>query len=309
MVINKNNFTFLAIGKTQESTETQEFKKYVGVGSSFVVAVNPTKKELDSIMGYESANEPEYVVDTDNGKEARITFVVKTDPNVCNGIEILNRVMFTLRNAPAYNQEQTKVQVIDKYGNVTWADAEDAKNHKKLFSGNGKELKIADDYRMACVGEADLIGFLKTYLCVGDAFNYINGSWVLKDNADDFVFGLDHIKDYFTGDFSEIKEAIALQPNNKVKLLYGVRTTDEGKQYQAVCTRNGFVLHNSAGSNALAKLEKELANAKDRGSYANTEFIVQELKEQDVQPTDLSSAPASTGSTGTESGSGDMPWD
>jgi len=309
MVINKNNFTFLAIGKTQESTETQEFKKYVGVGSSFVVAVNPTKKELDSIMGFESANEPEYLVDGDNGKEARITFVVKTDPNVCNGIEITNRVMFTLRNAPAYNQDQTKVQVIDKYGNVTWADAEDAKNHKKLFSANGKELKIADDYRMACVGEADLIGFLKAYLCVGDAFNYINGSWVLKDNADDFVFGLEHIKDYFTGDFSEIKEAIALQPNNKVKLLYGVRTTDEGKQYQAVCTRNGMVLHNSAGSNALAKLEKELANAKDRGSYANTEFIVQELKEQDVQPTDLSSAPASTDSTGTESGSGDMPWD
>ena len=309
MVINKNNFTFLTIGKTQESTETQEFKKYVGVGSSFVVAVNPTKKELDSIMGFESANDPEYVVDTDNGKEARITFVVKTDPNVCNGIEITNRVMFTLRNAPAYNQEQTKVQVIDKYGNVTWADAEDAKSHKKLFSVNGKELKIADDYRMACVGEADLIGFLKAYLCVGDAFNYINGSWVLKDNAEDFVFGLEHIKDYFTGDFSEIKEAIALQPNNKVKLLYGVRTTDEGKQYQAVCTRNGMVLHNSAGSNALAKLEKELANAKDRGSYANTEFIVQELKEQDVQPTDLSSAPASTGSTGTESGSGDMPWD
>ncbi len=309
MVINKNTFTFLAIGKTQESTETAEFKKYVGVGSSFVVAVNPTKKELDAIMGYESANEPEYVVDTDNGKEARISFVVKTDPNVCNGIEMTNRMMFTLRNAPAFNQEKTKVQVIDKYGNVTWADAEDAKAGKKLFSASGKELKIADGYRMACVGEADLIGFLKAYLCVGDAFNYINGSWVLKDNADDFVFGLEHIKEYFSGDFSEIKEAIALQPNNKVKLLYGVRTTDEGKQYQAICTRNGMVLHNSAGSNALAKLEKELANAKDRGSYANTEFKVQELAEYNMEPTDLSSAPASNGNPGTESGSGDMPWD
>lgn len=305
MIINKVNYCFLAIGKTQESKETAEFKKYVGVGSSFVVAVNPTKKELEAIYGREQANEPEYVVDTDNGKEARITFVVKTDPNVNNGIEMLNRVMFTLRNAPAYNQEQTKVQVIDKYGNVTWAGAEDAKNHKKLLSANGKELKIADDYRMACVGEADLIGFLKAYLCVGDAFNYINGSWVLKDNAEDFVFGLEHIKDYFSGDFSEIKEAIALQPNNKVKLLYGVRTSDEGKQYQAVATRNGMVLHNSAGSNALAKLEKELTAAKDRGSYASTEFKVQELAEYDVKATDLSSAPA------TEDGSSsddELPW-
>ena len=300
----KNAFTFLAIGKTAESTETAEYKKYVGVGSSKVVAVNPTKKELDAIMGYESANEPEYVVDTDKGKEARITFIVKTDPNVCNGIEITNRVMFTLRNAPAYNQDETKVQVIDKYGNVTWASTEDAKAHKKLFSASGKELKIADDYRMACVGEADLTGFLKAYLCVGDAFNYVNGSWVLKDNAEDFLFGLEHIKDYFTGDFSEVKGAIELQPNNKVKLLYGVRTNDEGKQYQAIATRNGMVLHNSAGSNALAKLEKELANAKAAGSFSNVEYKVQELTEFDVKATDLSSAPTED----TTSTDDDLPW-
>lgn len=305
MIIN-NSYSFLAIGKTQESTETQKFKKYVGVGSSFVVAVNPTKKELDAIMGYESANEPEYLVDTDRGKEARITFVVKTDPNVCNGIEMANRIMFTLRNAPAYNQDETKVQVIDKYGNVTWTDVETAKAGSKILTKNGNPAKIADSYRMACVGEADLIGFLKAYLCVGDAFNYINGSWVLKDNAEDYLFGLEHIKDYFTGDFSEIKEAIALQPNNKVKLLYGVRTTDEGRQFQTVATRNGMVLHNSAGSNALARLEKELANAKEAGSYSSTEFKVQELAEYNVKATDLSSEPVGkeTSSTG-----GNMPWD
>lgn len=304
-----NSYSFLAIGKTQESTETQEFKKYVGVGSSFVVAVNPTKKEFEAIIGRETAKEPEYVVDGDNGKEARVTFVVKTDPSTCNGVEIVNRVMFTLRNAPAYNKDESKVQVIDKYGNTTWADTEDAKAGKKLFSASGKELKIDSSYRMACVGEADLIAFLKAYLCVGDAFNYVNGSWVKKDNADDFLFGLEHIKDYFSGDFSEIKEAIALQPNNKVKLLYGVRTTDDGKQYQAVATRSGMVLHNSAGSNALARLEKELANAKAAGSYASTDFRVQELSEYTVEPTDLSSAPADTGTQGSEASIGDMPWD
>ena len=47
-----NSYVFLTIGKTQESTETQEFKKYVGVGSSFVVAVNPTKKQLEEIYGH-----------------------------------------------------------------------------------------------------------------------------------------------------------------------------------------------------------------------------------------------------------------
>lgn len=305
-----NSYVFLAIGKTQESTETQEFKKYVGVGSSFVLATNPTKKEFEDIIGHEVANDPEYVVDTDNGKEARIKFVVKTDPNTCNGVEIINQMMFTLRNAPAYNKDQSRVQVIDKYGNSTWANPEDAKAGKKLFSVTGKELKIDSSYRIACVGEADLIGFLKAYLCVGDAFNYVNGSWVKKDNADDFLFSLEHIKDYFSGDFSEVKDAIALQPNNKVKLLYGVRTTDDGKQRQTIATRNGMVLHNSAGSKALEKLEKDLANAKNNGSYASTDFRVQELSEYSVEPTNFSSAPTTTtGGQGSEVSMGDMPWD
>lgn len=306
-MITNNSYSFLAIGKTQESTETQEFKKYVGVGSSFVVAVNPTKQELENIYGHEQANDPEYVVDTDNGKEARIQFIVKTDPNTNNGIETINRAMFTLRNTPAYNKSQTKVQVIDKYGNTTWADIEDAKAGKKLLDKNGNPMRIADGYRMACVGEADLVAFLKAYLCVGNAFNYVNGAWVLKSNADDFVFGLEHIKDYFTGNFSEIVEAIKLQPNNKVKLLYGVRTTDEGKQYQAIATKGELILPNNAGSNALVRLEKSLAGAKDAGSYASTDFRVQELAEYTVEATDLSSAPAEN--PGTESGSGDMPWD
>ena len=303
-MINKS-YSFLAIGKTQESKEATEFKRYVGVGSSFVVAVNPTKEELEAIYGREQANDPEYVVDTDNGKEAHITFVVKTDPAVNNGIEIINRAMFTLRNAPAYNRDQTKVQVIDKYGNTTWADTEVAKAKGKILTANGNDAKIAPDYRMACVGEADLIEFLKPYLGVGDAFNYINGSWVLKnDNLDDYLFGLEHIKDYFTGDFSELKEALALQPNNKVKLLYGVRTADDGKQYQTVVVRHGFVLPNYAGSKTFERLEKELARAKDNGSFASTELRVQELAEYNVAPTDLNSAPVADTTSG-----GDMPWD
>ena len=303
MIVN-NSYSFLAICKTKESTESVEFKKYVGVGSSFVVAVNPTKKELEDIYGREMANDPEYVVSTDNGKEARITFVVKTDPDVNNGIEMINRVMFTLRNTPAYNRDKTKVQVIDKFGNTTWANSEDAKAGKKLLSSNGNPLKIDGTYRMAAQGEPELVNFLKIYLGVEDAFKYVNGSWVKKDDEENYVFGLEKVKDYFNGDFSEIKEALALQPNNKVKLLYGVRTTDEGKQYQAVATRVNMVLPNYAGSKALARLEQELANAKSAGSFSNTDYRVQELAEYTVEATDLSSAPAGAGSEDSA-----MPWD
>lgn len=302
--MNRTSYSFLVIGKTQESSETTEFKKYVGVGSSYVLAVNPNKRELGEIYGNEPENEPEYVVDGDNGKEARIHFIVKTDPENNNGIEIINRLMFTLRNAPAYNRDQTKVQVIDAYGNTTWASTEDAKAGKKILTDEGKEKMLDSKYRMACVGEADLVHFLKTYLRVPASFEYKNGTWEKRKNADDGLFGLEHIKDYFNGDFSELRDALKMQPNNKVKLLYGVRTaeTENGtRQYQAVASRADFILSNNATSNALAKMEKRLADAKNNGSYASTEFKVQELQEYTVEPTNLDKPAEDTSS--------DMPWD
>lgn len=300
------NYLFLTVGKTGESKEATGFKRYIGYGSSKVLAVNPKKAELDNLMGYDSQNDPEYTGTDDDGKWARITFIVKTDPESCNGIEITNRLTFTLHNTPAYNTAKTKVQVIDDYGNSTWASVEDAKAGNKLMSSTGKELKIANKYRMACRGEVDLVAFLKTYLCVDDAFNYVNGSWTLKDNADDYKFALEYISDYFKGDFSEVKDAIALQPNNKIKLLYGVHTTDEGKQYQTIATKDRLILRNSAGSKAFERAEKELVNIKQGGGYATTEFKVQELAEYNVQATDLNNAPADTTSTGSEDE--DLPW-
>jgi hypothetical protein len=217
--------------------------------------------------------------------------------------------MFTLRQSPAYNRDQTKVQVIDQYGNTTWANTNDAKEGKKLLSASGTPLKIDDKYRMACVGEADLVGFLKKYLGVEEVFNYVNGAWVKKENANDYRFALEHIKDYFSGNFKELKEAIALQPNNKLKLLYGVRTTDEGKQYQAVCTRNELVMRNSANTNALSKVEKDLANAKANGAYANIDYRVQELQEYSVAPTNLETPVDDSNLPFDGPSSSEMPWD
>jgi hypothetical protein len=310
----KINFSksFLAIGKTQESKEASEgFKRYVGVGSTFVKGVQPTKKEIDEFFGFESQTEPEYVKDGENGKEAHITFLLQTDPETCNGIELKSRAMFTLRATPAYNRDQTKVQVIDQYGNYTWVDTEDAKAGKAI-THNGNPAKIDTKYRMACVGECDLVAFLKKYLCVPDAFNYVNGTWMKKEDADDYKFALENIKDYFKGDFKELKEAIALQPNNKVKMLYGVRTNDEGKQYQAVCTRGELILPNAASANALTKLEKDLVNAKQNGAYQNTDYRVCELQEWDVKPTNLEQPASDTGDMPFDAPSADnggMPWD
>ena len=297
----ENHYSFLAIGKTQESTEaTEGFKRYVGLAGSHVLAVCPKKAKLDELMGFESQSEPEYLKEDDQGKQAIITFIVRTDPETNNGIEITNKATIILRPTPAYNKDQSKVQVIDQYGNFTWADTEVAKAGGKI-----EHATKLDKYRMACVGECALVDFLKKYLVVPDAYDYKNGAWVKKENgkAEEGLFGLEHLKDYFKGDFSEIAEAIALQPNNKIKLLYGVKTNDEGKQYQTICTREQMTLSNGAGSNALLKLEKTLSDAKNNGSFSNIEYKVQELAEYTVQPTNLEKPAESSDS------SGDMPWD
>ena len=296
----EKHYSFLVIGKTQESKEASDgFKKYIGLASSYVLAVNPNKAKLDEIMGYESQAEPEYIKEDDNGKQAIVTFIVRTDPEVNNGIEITNRATIVLRPTPAYNRDQSKVQVIDQYGNHVWADTEVAKAGGKI-----EHAQKLDKYRLACVGECALVDFLKKYLNVPDAYDYKNGSWIKKDNgrSEDGLFGLEKMKELFKGDFSEIQEAIALQPNNKIKLLYGVRTNDEGKQYQAVCTREQLMLSNSAGSSAVTKLEKDLANAKNNGAFASTDFRVQELQEYSVEPTNLNTPAPSESAV-------EMPWD
>lgn len=294
-----NSISFLAIGKTQETKESQGFKRYVGLASSHVLAVCPNKKELDELMGYESQNDPEYVKEDELSKIANITFIVRTDPDANNGVEITNRVNFTLRSVPAYNKDTTKVQVIDEYGNYTWADTELAKKGGKI-----EHAQKLGKYRIACVGECALVDFLKTYLNVPDAFEYKNGTWSLKPNgkAAEGVFSLEKIKDYFKGDFSELKEALALQPNNKIKLLYGVRTTDDGKQYQVIMAREGFVLNNNSGTSALARLEKNLTNLKNAGSMASTDFRVQELTEWVVEPSNFEATDSE------ESTTEELPW-
>lgn len=294
-----NSVSFLAIGKTQETKESQGFKRYVGLASSHVLAVCPNKKELDELMGYESQNDPEYVKEDELSKIANITFIVRTDPDANNGVEITNRVNFTLRSVPAYNKDTTKVQVIDEYGNYTWADTELAKKGGKI-----EHAQKLGKYRIACVGECALVDFLKTYLNVPDAFEYKNGTWSLKPNgkAAEGVFSLEKIKDYFKGDFSELKEALALQPNNKIKLLYGVRTTDDGKQYQVIMAREGFVLNNNSGTSALARLEKNLTNLKNAGSMASTDFRVQELTEWVVEPSNFEATDSE------ESTTEELPW-
>lgn len=279
------NFVFMAFAKGTESKEAAEIKRYIGVAPVFVLGVNPNKKELEDFYNTNLESEPEYVGTTDiNGEtvqNVRIDFIVKTDEEKC-GINMVTKVPFFVRNEYRYNKDKSKVQVIDKYGRTAWVTIEQAKAKEIPMYSNGP-ANLDKDYRPCFVGEEDLTNFIKNYLNIPSVMKYINGSWVMNENPEDSEARLDGIANYFKGDFSELKTIVGLQPNNKVKVMFGVRTTDDNKQYQSVYTQ--MTLKNSVKD--YSKLDADLQERKANGAYATTEFEACDIKEYSIKETDF----------------------
>ena len=301
----KKNFSFMAFGKAQESKEAAEIKRYTGVGSIFVVGVNPSKSELEKLYDRELDKDPEYITEKDGVVSARIEFIIKTDSAAkCNnGIELTTKLPVFISKEYRFNKDKTKVQVIDKYGRTAWVTKEQAKNHEIPVYGNGKPANIDKDYRPAYVGEEIVTNFLKLFLGIPNVEKWAKNEETgrrevvgLVDNPQDCECRLENIEDYFKGKFNEIRDAVNLMPNNKIKVLFGVRTTDDGKQYQDVYTRKFL-------SNAVSvydKLAEDVQSNKDNGAYPNTEFVIADLQEYTVQATNFNN---------NNNDNGDMPFD
>ena len=295
----------MAIAKGKESTEATGYKRYIGVGAAFVKAVNPNKKEMEALYGREQENEPEYVGTVErDGKDipnVRISFITNPDPEKY-GEGILIPHTYFLRREYRYNSDKTKVQVIDKYGRTAWVTIEQAKNHEIPMYSNGP-ANLDKDYRPAYVGEEELTQFLINYLNIPNVMKYdrANNKWYLVDNPQDSECRLDEIEKYFKGDFTELRSAIALQPTNKVTILYGVRTSDDNKQYQTTYTR--MTLKNSVTD--YSKLDADVMEMKSRStsaSVAQTEYRVDDFQEYKVEATPITESTATTESS-------DLPFD
>lgn len=268
-------------------TETVEVsrKLYVGVAPVYVLAVNPSKNKLDEIYGRESKEDPNYVGTTEvNGttmSQVRIDFIVKTDSSKCDGIELINKISFFLTKANRYNKDHTKVEVINKYGETTWLPVECVEKDAPI--PDNMKWYYAADIRPTFIGEADLTDFIKKYLNIPNK-SYRNpntGETVFIDDMTRAEARLDKIADYFTGDFSELNTIIALQPNNRVKCAFGVRTTDDNKQYQTVFT-NLFV---KMANTDYSKLDERIKDRQNNGAYPNVQFSVEPLHEYKVEAT------------------------
>lgn len=283
----------MAFSAGKESTEGGVIKRYIGVAPVTIAAVNPTKERLEEIYGTTLDKAPEYTgVQEIEGKQvpyARVDFIVKTVADKCDGIDMTTRVSYFVRKEYRFNRDHTKVQVIDKYGRTAWVTKEQATNHEIPMYSNGP-ANLDKDYRPCYHGEEDLTNFIKAYLVIPNVQRYVDGKWIMVDNPSECEARLSEVEKLFDGNFKEIQEIISYQPNNKVKVLFGVRTTDDGKQYQAAYTQ--MVLTNSTSN--YSRLDADVKERKNAGAYSNTEFEVVPLKEYTVDATPIEDMPADT---------------
>lgn len=274
---------FMAFAKGKEVVEnTGVVKRYIGVGSVKVLAVNPTKAELEAIYDTTLERDIEYTNTTPEGVQtARIDFIVSTDPKNEGDIDMKTKASFFLRKEFMFNQDKSKVKVIDKYGRTAWVTKEQFAAKEIPMYSNGP-ANIDSNYKMLYRGEEELVDFLKNYLGIPNVTKFVDGKPTgLIDNPAEAEAGLENIENYFKGDFSELKEIMSYQPNNKVKLCFGVKTTDDGKQYQDVFIQMSL----KNGNSRYDKLEKAIEERKAMGGYPHTEFAVCDLKEYTVEAT------------------------
>lgn len=291
------------VGK--ESVEGS-FKLYKGMAAFNIVAVNPNKKELETLLGRDIDNDPEYKSKNEDGQDViRVTFYAKTniEAKVNNGIELMVPISFMITKAKKVGQGSGKIQIIDKYGRTAWATPEDVES-KSIPMYKSGPANISKDYRPAYQGEEQLVDFLVNWLNIPGPMDYKDGQWVMKKDPSDSEVALD-MDALFKGNVAELQELTKLAASYLVKAAVGVRTNDEGKQYQAVFTRK---FAKNAVTN-YSKIDAAITEFQSNGGAPNTEFSVEPLHENTVTATEFAPKAAEAGDMPFDAPTGGTPWD
>jgi hypothetical protein len=259
----------MAIAQGNETKETQGgVKLMTGLVPMMVVAVNPSKKELEQIYGRDLEKEPEYISADEAGvKKLRVDFIMKTvinDKLGCNE-EIITKVPFFLEDKPAYTSDGSKVYMLNLYGENACIPVEDA---KKNTLPDNMQWYNTTKMRPAYRGEIELVGFLKQYLGIP---NRQFKDRVIPDVSKAEI-QLEKIKNYFSGDIKEFVSVVNIRKATNIVLLAGgVRTTDDNKQYQAWYLKKPL----KYGTTNLDYIKRDIS---ERQSQMNVDFGPADLR-------------------------------
>lgn len=290
----------MAFVKVNNSNETSQIKRYIGVTPAKIVAVNPSKKELEDIYGREFDKEPSYITDNNGVTQVRLDFVFSF---TVDDSPIYVRKAFYISNEPHIGANSKKYEIIDKYGQTAWGTVEDLKDHKIPMYANGP-ANISLEYRPAYVGEVNVEKLIRALLCLNNPtyFNNNTGKVERRNGADleqcEGLLDNSQIKELFSGNFSSIKETINLGKDNEVKVMIGLKHSDDNKMYYDIFG-DLFVKNTRKIDSACTDFAKELKSRKEAGAYSNVEFDCSPIHEYVVEPTTFAvpvSAPAAPAS-------------
>lgn len=270
-----------------------DIKKFIGVASINILAVNPKNATLNK-YGWEvpeGAEEPKYLYTKTNedGKvtnSVRICFLCQITDIDYKPLVMLN---FFCRPDLKINRDGTKVQVIDVYGRTAWATKEEVQNKAIPQYTNGP-ASISTPYKMCHHGEEEIITFLMKYLNVTPFMKFDSVTRVASPNKNPGKLTIDNWAKICAGDMSEIVDYLSRQPDNKLKVVLGVKLTDNNKSYQTFLPGcflgNGSRVDYTAGeyTNAAKKI-KDFAERNGEDGYVWSAKPVTEwkLEANDVQ--------------------------
>ena len=199
--------------------DDKEFAKKVGLFEAKVIAVNPTTEEYADVLGRqlkEDSKATEYLgTSKDGNARLRIDFwleEVKTQEKF--------KLTFFIENKEKENKDQTKKQYINNIGITSWAD--DEKNLPTWFAKR--------DYRVAYVGEAELMEFFR---------NWLSGIDFSTDSAELML----EWRKAIAGNFKEWKDEVGGKYTRTVGVLATVKTVEKEDgpvSYQSIYSKSFF---------------------------------------------------------------------
>jgi len=268
---------------TNNGTSESSIKKYIGVASINIVAINPNNEKLRK-YGWqipEGADEPTYTAEIERDgkkvKTCRVRFLVQMkDFDVTPVIPI----DFWVHNEYDVNKDGNKCRIIDSYGRTAWATKDDVRAKRIPQYSNGP-ASISEGYSLCHVGEDKLIAFLFKYLNITPyrVFDRTKNEMVESKNPGRLT--IDDWTKLCNGDVSEIAEYVALQPDNCVKVILGIRTTEDNKTYQTFFS-DGYLSNGSfvdPGSGEYAQARKLIDKFMESYQGASLQFSSKPVSE------------------------------
>lgn len=248
-------------GNRSVLSEGSKFKKWIGVCPVRVIAVNPDASKITEMFPSRTDwGQPEYLQQKDykGGLHKYAIIDIYMKGIVPDDTEPIFNLRINLVDSYMFNKDKTKVECIDKYAQTTWLPIQDVKN--KVWHDEWGSRIDKESMRPAIVGEAALMQFLQKYLAIPNVqkYDFETKTWSYKEGAekDECECQLEDIKAVFKGDFSEILSIFKGFEDNMLKIMLGIRYSEDGRIFQRVNDR----VFATINSYSLKPFEREVAN-------------------------------------------------